>query len=66
MGALVDAEVDGQSEATAAGDDIANQPDEAGVVLTTPLVPVSTATVDVTVSCDRHGFGTAARQTTRS
>jgi hypothetical protein len=50
MGALIDAEADGQPDPNATGDDLSNQPDEDGVVLTSTLNPVNTATVDVTVS----------------
>lgn len=50
MGALIDAEVDGQPDAAATGDDVSNLPDEDGVVFTSTLDPFYTATVDVTVS----------------
>jgi hypothetical protein len=50
MGALIDAEADGQPTGPADGDDLATSDDEDGVVFTTPLVPYSPATVDVTVS----------------
>jgi hypothetical protein len=50
MGALIDAEPDGQPDASATGDDLSNQPDEDGVVFTSLLDPVNPANVDVTVS----------------
>ena len=50
MGALIDAENDGQPDATATGDDKANLDDEDGVAFPTPLVAGQTATVQVTVS----------------
>jgi hypothetical protein len=50
MGALIDAEPDGQPNANATGDDSSNQPDEDGVVFTSTLDPFNPATVDVTVS----------------
>jgi hypothetical protein len=54
MGMLIDGEPDGQPNANATGDDTSNQPDEDGVVLTSLLDPISTATVDVTVSVAGH------------
>jgi hypothetical protein len=50
MGVLIDAELDGQPDASATGDDIANQPDEDGVVFVTPLVGGLNAQVDVFVT----------------
>jgi len=51
MGALVDAEGDGQPNATATGDDVNGVPDdEDGVVFTSALIPGQMATVDVTAS----------------
>ncbi len=50
LGATVDAENDGQPDATATGDDLANQPDEDGVVFTSILVPGTMASVTVTAS----------------
>jgi hypothetical protein len=54
MGSLIDAEVDGQPDASATGDDLVNLADEDGVVFTSLLDPVHTATVDVTVSVAGH------------
>jgi hypothetical protein len=50
LGALIDAEPDGLQDPNAMGDDNSNQPDEDGVVFTSPLNPTYTATVDVTAS----------------
>ena len=50
LGALVDAEFDGQPNASATGDDLANQPDEDGVSLLTPLIPGQLAAVQVAAS----------------
>jgi hypothetical protein len=50
MGNLIDAEPDGQPDATATGDDISNQPDEDGVQFLTPFIPGQPAQVDVIVS----------------
>lgn len=50
MGLLIDAELDGQPDATATGDDNANLADEDGVVFLNSLVAGQTATVQVTVS----------------
>jgi len=50
LGTQVDAESDGQPDAAATGDDLANFDDEDGVVFTSPLKPNQTATVDVTSS----------------
>lgn len=57
LGALVDAESDGQPNATATGDDIAGSADEDGVTFQTLLVPGQTALVQVVVS----GTTTAVR-----
>ncbi len=50
LGAQIDAEPDGQPDASATGDDLANLADEDGVVFTSPLKPNMAATVDVTAS----------------
>ncbi|MBU2501220.1 T9SS type A sorting domain-containing protein [bacterium] len=50
LGALIDGEPDGQPNAAATGDDLANLDDEDGVVFTSVLKPGQTATVDVTAS----------------
>jgi hypothetical protein len=50
MGALIDAEPDGQPHPNALGDDITNLPDEDGVFLMTPLIPGMPAQIDVIVS----------------
>jgi hypothetical protein len=50
LGASVDAEPDGQPDATATGDDLDGNDDEDGVVFTSPLTVGSLATVDVTAS----------------
>jgi len=50
MGNLIDAELDGQPNATATGDDLAGLADEDGVVLISVLVPGETSTVRVTAS----------------
>ncbi len=50
LGSLVDGESDGQPDAAATGDDLANLDDEDGVVFTSPLKPNQAATVDVTAS----------------
>jgi len=50
MGNLIDAEADGQPNATATGDDLAGLPDEDGVSLTSLLIPGEAAAVNVTVS----------------
>ncbi len=50
LGAQIDAEADGQPNANATGDDIANLPDEDGVVFVGSIVPGATATVQVTAS----------------
>jgi len=49
LGASVDAELDGQPDPCALGDDNDGNDDEDGVVFTTPLIPGQVATVDVTV-----------------
>jgi hypothetical protein len=53
LGALIDTEADGQPDATATGDDLANLADEDGVVLS-KLVPGRSAAVTVTASA--NGF----------
>jgi len=50
LGARVDAEVDGQPNATATGDDNNNLDDEDGVVFASSLIPGQTADVEVTAS----------------
>jgi hypothetical protein len=50
LGALIDAESDGQPNATATGDDIVNLTDEDGVVFLTSLVPGLPASISVTAS----------------
>jgi hypothetical protein len=50
LGWLIDAERDGQPNATATGDDLAKLPDEDGVMFTTPLVPGQTVQVQVVAS----------------
>ncbi len=50
LGAQVDGEPDGQPDAAATGDDLANLDDEDGVVFTSALKPGQTTTVDVTAS----------------
>lgn len=51
LGNLIDAELNGQPNATATGDDLAGLADEDGVVfVTNPLVPGQRATVQVTAS----------------
>ena len=50
LGAGVDAEADGQPDATATGDDGDGNDDEGGVVFTSALVPGTSASVDVTAS----------------
>ncbi|MDO8588017.1 MAG: GEVED domain-containing protein [Armatimonadota bacterium] len=50
LGSLIDAEADGQPNATATGDDINGLDDEDGVVFTSPLCVDAAATVDVTAS----------------
>ena len=47
MGAAIDAEMDGQPDANASGDDLANIDDEDGVTFTTALVPGQQAAVTV-------------------
>jgi hypothetical protein len=51
LGALIDPEADGQPNATATGDDLANLADEDGVVLS-KLVPGRVATATVTASAN--------------
>lgn len=50
MGLLIDAELDGQPDATATGDDNSNLDDEDGVVFPKSLIIGATGQVDVTVS----------------
>ncbi|MGE5294459.1 MAG: GEVED domain-containing protein, partial [Solirubrobacterales bacterium] len=51
LGRTVDGEDDGQPNATATGDDLADTDDEDGVVFLTDLVPGEPATIQVTASC---------------
>ena len=50
LGATIDAESDGQPHPNAMGDDLANQPDEDGVMFMTPFIPGQNAHVDVIAS----------------
>ena len=50
MGGPPDAEPDGQPHPNAMGDDLANLPDEDGVLFTSPLIPGFNAFVDVNAS----------------
>ena len=50
LGALLDVEADGQPDATATGDDLANLPDEDGVAFLNALVAGQVATVQVVAS----------------
>ena len=50
LGAGVDAEADGQPEATASGDDVGGTDDENGVVFVGEMVPGQPASIDVTAS----------------
>jgi uncharacterized repeat protein (TIGR01451 family) len=50
LGAGVDAEADGQPDATATGDDADGNDDEDGVVFTSGLYPGATANIDVTAN----------------
>jgi hypothetical protein len=51
LGGLIDAEANGQPNATATGDDVNNLPDEDGVVfIAPPLIPGQPAQVQVTVT----------------
>jgi|GEM_PF-2957264 len=50
LGALIDGEADGQPDATATGDDLANLPDEDGVAFTGPLYPGTNANIVVIAS----------------
>ena len=50
LGASVDADADGQPDATATGDDLDGNDDEDGVAFTSALVKGATANVDVTAS----------------
>ena len=50
LGTLIDAEANGQPNAAATGDDIANLADEDGVVFTSPLIPGQMASITVTAS----------------
>ena len=52
MGASIDSEIDGQPDAAATGDDLANLDDEDGVVFVNPLYIGQPVNVDVTVSID--------------
>ncbi len=50
LGVSIDAELNGQPDATATGDDSDGNDDEDGVVFTTPLIPGQPASVNVTAS----------------
>ncbi len=50
LGALIDAEIDGQPTPAADGDDLADLDDEDGVAFVDPLTTGTTATVEVTAS----------------
>ena len=50
LGNLIDAELDGQPDANATGDDLAGVGDEDGVTFTSPLYPGFPATVDIIAS----------------
>ena len=50
LGMLVDAEPDGQPDATATGDDASNLADEDGVAFATPLLPGQQGCVNVTLN----------------
>jgi hypothetical protein len=50
MGNLIDSEMDGQPNPSATGDDIANLPDEDGVVFGGTMVPGGTVTIAISVS----------------
>ena len=50
LGALIDAEPDGQPHPQAMGDDMNNQQDEDGVLLMSPLISGQTAQLDITAS----------------
>lgn len=47
LGNSIDGEADGQPSAAATGDDLDGNDDEDGVTFTSPIMPASTATVDV-------------------
>ena len=57
LGQLIDTELDGQPNANATGDDLANLPDEDGVTFTSPLIIGATATIDVV--CSANGYVSA-------
>ncbi len=54
---IVDGEPDGLPDVDALGDDLDNEPDEAGVEFTSPLAPGISATVDVSVSLGGRSAG---------
>jgi hypothetical protein len=54
LGALIDAEPDGQPNLNALGDDISNLKDEDGVIIPNPLI--AGATVNVQVTASTNGF----------
>ncbi|MGB9623976.1 MAG: GEVED domain-containing protein [Phycisphaerae bacterium] len=56
LGNLIDAERDGQPNANATGDDLANLPDEDGVAFVTPLRPGQPATISVTAAGPAAGM----------
>jgi hypothetical protein len=47
LGAAVDSELDGQPNASATGDDLAGIDDEDGITFLTPVMPGTTATVQI-------------------
>jgi len=55
MGALIDAEVDGQPNGNATGDDLAGFDDEDGVMFTTPMIPGQMATVQIDMTSSLGG-----------
>jgi hypothetical protein len=54
LGAMIDAELDGQPNLNALGDDIANLKDEDGVSIPTPLIAGATVQIQVTASVQGH------------
>ncbi len=55
MGALIDSEPDGQPDFNATGDDLAGLPDEDGVIFITPLIPGSSASVQIDMTSSGVG-----------
>ena len=56
LGGLIDAEANGQPDATATGDDNAGLDDEDGVTFTSPMYPGYAATVDIVASNGDHRY----------